>query len=181
MNWARLWKAAVLAAFLFFSSHAQAKPSPEELIFSFYKQHYSHLEGYNHVAESAFWLRYYARLAGIEEHLETLLCIAHRESAFDPSAKSAHEDSRGFMQTRARYEPRLRRWWAARGVRFPSHREIQAQAAFGVAEFREHWLIAHGNVDEALGRYNAGKNWDGRLGKRYRRRVLLSRKIIFNL
>ncbi len=187
--WKRLALFFWLAIFLFLPGHTPAAPFPdaEERIVRFYQKNYSHLPGFRHVAESAFWLRYYARLAGIEDHLPTLLCIAHRESAFDPRARAKREDSSGFMQTRRRDERKLRLWWkdssiyGGRGGLLPGRETIQAQAAFGVAEYWEHLNTAGGWVDQALGRYNAGKRWDGRLGKRYRYRVLLSRSIIFDI
>lgn len=148
---------------------------PEQKIVEFYKSNYPTAKGVPFIPETAFWTRYYARKIGTEEHFETMLSMWHRESAFDP--KTDDGDSIGVTQTRRRYFKRLRKQWLKLGVTLPSIKTVQTQCAFGVLEFKQHLGYAKGDEIEAIRRYN-GSGWRA---KRYQKRVLRSRRIIFQI
>lgn len=82
------------------------------------------------------WTRYYARIAGQEKKMSTMMCMWHTESRFkdEPGA-----DGKSFGRAQTLYETKaeLRKWWLDNyGVTLdPDDSAISTQMAYGVAEF----------------------------------------------
>ena len=128
------------------------------------------------IKEVMFWTEAAADRLCMSDQVNTLLAMAHRESAFDPKAKDGHPSkSFGVYQTLNHYERRLRRAWAMMGVTLGPRSEIRTQVYLGVLEYRNHLIGAHGEVLRAVQHYNGS----GPHAELYAWRVLASRARIF--
>lgn len=113
----------------------------------------------------------------LDDQLDTMLAMWHRESAYKLDAHGApYEDSKGITQTRMKDTPKWRAFWKARSVKLGPFSEVRTQAFFGVAEFREKLTQAKGDVKDAVRRYNGR----GRKARKYADRVMVSRAVIFD-
>ena len=152
---------------------------PEELKMArLYSRHYAYM-GKDHpdeVIEAGRWTRYYARRAGVEKYMSTLLCMWHIESHYLDLA-GADGKSFGRTQTCYGYPPQLRQWWAKRGEPLGTDKEIRTQMAYGVAEFVMKHQAAHGDLWDTVRRYNGC----GPDSIYYARKVFRARDAIYGL
>lgn len=154
---------------------------PEQRMFDFYrtKKKYLGLDHAKNVLEAGKWTRYYARKVGLEDQMETLLCLWHIESEFF-DVPGIDGLSFGRAQTRYGYQKRLREWWKARGeILDPNDHAISTQMAFGVAEFWEKRNLATPRHDifDTVRRYNGC----GKAAINHAKKVFRARRIIYGL
>jgi hypothetical protein len=149
-----------------------APPTPGDRMAAFYdavpiRRSEGHIE---FVAEET---ARFAKELNIERYTEIMLCMWHRESAFQQHLNDG--DSYGVTQVRKRYWKRLYKFWLDRGHVLGDISDPSTQAAFGVAMFHEHLKLADGNPWEAVRRYNGS----GPKAMRYLKRVRASYKRIY--
>lgn len=174
---------ALLAVLLVAAVRAKPiSPSPvsaEQRMFDFYRTKRI-IMGVRHaqeVMECGKWTRYYAQKVGIEEHMETLLCLWHAESEFR-DIPGIDGLSFGRAQTCYGYQARLRKWWLDRGeVLDPSDHAVSTQMAFGVAEFYQKLEFSHGDIFLAVARYNGC----GQAAFNHAKRVFHMRKVHYGM
>ena len=122
---------------------------------------------------------YYTELAASELNIQdqtgTMLSMWVCESDFNPRCVGQFGE-RGIEQSKPEEFHRWRRFWMQREVDLGPFDEIRTQMYFGVAEYDTKLLLAHGDVRQAVRRYN------GSGGKAccYADRVLALRNLIFH-
>lgn len=116
-----------------------------------------------------------ASLLSLTAQVDTLLSMWHRESTYNPAATDPGGDSVGICQTQPKDSVHWRKFWHRRGIKLGPFTDVRTQIFFGVAAFNQKLKDAHGNVKEAVRRYNGA----GPMAQLYARRVLWSRKLIF--
>lgn len=124
-----------------------------------------------------------------DEHARIMLCMWHRESAYNQKASDAkvvgmRKRSQGIAQTRRSYFTRLRKFWKDRGVELGSFDDPSTQVAFGVAEFKEKLTQSKGDVYDAVRRYNGGGEGASALNKaracEYAYKVFVTRTVVYS-
>ena len=123
----------------------------------------------------------WAKRLKLHHETDTLLCMAHRESALDPTTDDVlivgpKRHSVGIYQTRVDYMPWLRQLWLERGYKLGPDDDIDTMCAYGVMEFYFHLKHWDGNVWLGVRHYNGS----GPKAREYARRVFVSRRVIFH-
>ena len=139
---------------------------------------------YNTMAQAVDATKEASALLCLEDQVPTILAMWHRESAYNPKAKGLpREDSAGVSQTRMKELKVWRPFWRSRGIILePFKTSVRTQVFFGVAEYADKLRLAHGDVLQAVRRYNGGSMGGPGLARasRYAKKVMVSRKVIFD-
>ena len=118
----------------------------------------------------------YSSLLGIQDQVDTELAIFHTESRFDPTATGDHNRSFGIGQTARKQEDRWRRfWWKRYGILLEKSDSVETQVAYAIAEYAFCLGKAHGDVKDAVRRYNGA----GPKARAYVVRVMRARRLLF--
>lgn len=157
---------------------------PETQLAAFYKRHFPVKEA-KYIHAVCVYTTKYARVVGLEDEVPLLLSMAFRESGFNPLAvgNPKIEKSFGIYQTQQQYLKKLRAWWLSNNCDLPGDQTIEAQCAYGVSELFMKISDSHGDLLDAVRRFNGGgKGGKGlKTAQSYSHNVMKARKMIFEI